>query len=468
MSLFDIIPGRFFSVLVSGNRELYAEALLLLYKMFKNDLNIRLDDYLSSLISLLDDKIYLPEADEDEKVNSLSTRDKARLIVDRFVKTGWIEKEFIDGSFIEIITPKSYAIQVMKLLSELENNDIHEYNSLVFATYSGLKQAENEHEAQMYEAVLSAKANTEQLEERLRMLYHGIRNFLHSIQDNNNVNLLLKNHFKEYKNLSDRIYHPIKTMDSIHRYSMPIKNILGSVLETESLVQSMCARAMTIKRYKDLEAAEQDIIKDIDYIIERYQAIGTIINEIDRKHSTYTKSSIEKIQYLMTADQTIKGKLVELLNAYSQADAGQRVVLGTMLEKKIRINRQEFIDGKSLYCKNIKNRRLDTPPMRVEQDKSFSETAMADMLQQMKKLYPKTRIKKYIDNLFTENRQVVGSAEIPLNNDEDFILFMLAVISANDREMDYNVELREGRIINNGYSIPELNITKKEAKESVE
>ena len=45
---------------------------------------------------------------------------------------------------------------------------------------------------------------------------------------------------------------------------------------------------------------------------------------------------------------------------------------------------------------------------------------------------------------------------------------MLAVISANDREMDYNVELREGRIINNGYSIPELNITKKEAKESVE
>lgn len=90
------------------------------------------------------------------------------------------------------------------------------------------------------------------------------------------------------------------------------------------------------------------------------------------------------------------------------------------------------------------------------------------MLQQMKKLYPKTRIKKYIDNLFTENRQVVGSAEIPLNNDEDFILLMLAVISANDREMDYNVELREGRIINNGYSIPELNITKKEAKESVE
>ena len=65
--------------------------------------------------------------------------------------------------------------------------------------------------------------------------------------------------------------------------------------------------------------------------------------------------------------------------------------------------------------------------MRVEQDKSFSETAMADMLQQMKKLYPKTRIKKYIDNLFTENRQVVGSAEIPLNNDG--ILFYLCWLS---------------------------------------
>ncbi len=75
---------------------------------------------------------------------------KARLIIGRFIKTGWVEKEFLDGSFIEIIIPQPYAIPVMKLLSELGTGDVQEYNSLVFATYSGLKQTQSDHTDQMY------------------------------------------------------------------------------------------------------------------------------------------------------------------------------------------------------------------------------------------------------------------------------------------------------------------------------
>ena len=175
MGLFDVVPSNFFTVLVSGNREVYADALRLLHQMFQYELNIRVDDYIASLISMLEDKAFVPEEDDEVTAGGLTLSGKARLILNRFVKTGWIDKEFLDGSFVEIITPINYAISAMKLLSELSQNTLREYNSLVFSTYSGLKQAKSEHESHMYEAILSARTNTERLEYELRTLYHGDR-----------------------------------------------------------------------------------------------------------------------------------------------------------------------------------------------------------------------------------------------------------------------------------------------------
>jgi hypothetical protein len=201
MKLFNIIPGNFFSILSSENREIYFDALMILHDMFKFELNIRVDDYLASLISILEDRTFALEEEDEAQEGGLTLSGKARLILNRFIKTGWIDKEFLDGSFIEIVTPRSYAIPVMRLLSELSDNALQEYNSLVFATFSGLKQAQSENESHMYEAVLSAKVNTEQLQYSLRTLCHGIRGYLRDIVEQNNVNSLLQNHFSEYKKI---------------------------------------------------------------------------------------------------------------------------------------------------------------------------------------------------------------------------------------------------------------------------
>ncbi len=462
MELFDRIPSNFFSVLVSGNKEIYVEALLLLHQMFKFELNIKVEDYISALIAVLEDKVYVLEAEDEVPENNLTQNTKARMILNRFIKTGWIDKEFLDGSFVEIITPRNYAISVMKLLSELQENTQQEYNSLVFSTYSSLKQAKSEHELQMYEAVLSAKANTEQLEYELRTLYHGIRSFLNVIQEQNDVNFLLKNHFEEFKKMSDRIYHPIKTMDSIYRYAVPIQSLLSDVLDDENLMHNMCERAMTIKKYADDSEAEREIISSIDYVMDAYQSVRDIINEIDRKHSTYTKRSIEKIQYLMTADQTIKGKLVALLKTYAASEEAERIMLGEMLEKNIQVNRQEFFDGKSLYHKSVRTRRMDIPPLEIEQANSFSDVAMSSMLEQMKSGYPIARVRAYVENLFPAGSVSIQSKDIVIQSDSDFILLILAVVRSKDIDMGYTVQLEDGKVEHNGYHIPNMTIRRKE------
>ena len=58
-----------------------------------------------------------------------------------------------------VIAPRDYADQVIRLLLELEKSETKEYNSLVFSTYSGLKQAYEEKSDHMYEALLTARRN---------------------------------------------------------------------------------------------------------------------------------------------------------------------------------------------------------------------------------------------------------------------------------------------------------------------
>jgi hypothetical protein len=169
MNLFQLIPANFFSLLASSNREIYFDALMLLNSFLKNELNIRVDDYIASLISLIEDRAYIVEAEDDEAdagedaAGGLSPSAKARLILARIVKTGWVDREYMDGAFIEIITPRDYSIKMMQVLDELRDEKVHEYNSLVFATYSGLKQAKTEDPREMFEALLGARRNTEQL-----------------------------------------------------------------------------------------------------------------------------------------------------------------------------------------------------------------------------------------------------------------------------------------------------------------
>jgi len=131
MKLFDVIPDNFFSILSSGNREIYFDALMILHDMFKFELNIRITDYISALTAILEDRAFALEEDDEAQEGSLTLSGKARLILNRLLKTGWVDREFLDGSFVEIVTPRSYAIPVMKLLSELGENTLHEYNSLV-------------------------------------------------------------------------------------------------------------------------------------------------------------------------------------------------------------------------------------------------------------------------------------------------------------------------------------------------
>ena len=461
MKVFEIIPADFFSVLVSPNREIYADALMKLYEMFQTEINIRLKSFLAELEILLEDREYiLEEGDEAADAEPSSLRGKARLIVRRFLKTGWIDREFLDGSFTEIIIPNSYAITVMRMLSELTAESVAEYDSLVFSTYSALNQAYTDSRDRMYEALLVAKSNTEKLDFKLRTFYYGIRSYQKVIRENTDVNLLLKNHFEAYKEALDRVYHPIKTMDSFSRYAGPIRGILTEVYYDDALLEEMTAKAMVAKEYQNKSEAREEIQTTIEKITDSYGAVSLLLDEIDIKHSSMTKQSIDKIRYVMSADQTIKGKLVDLLKAYSSADEEQAPQLLSMLEEGITVNRQEYMDAGSLYHKNIRSRRSDEPPQPVEEERDIEKELLSAVVGKLRSGYSDARVKAYMDSLFVNGKTEVTSEEIPVEDDTAYILTLLSVINAYKGNRGYHIQLLDGYVQKNVYRIPQFVLKK--------
>ncbi|MCL2066720.1 MAG: DUF5716 family protein [Treponema sp.] len=459
MNLFERIPENFFSILSSKNKELYVDALMLLHRSFQYELNIETSDFIAELIGLLDTRTYELEEDDEEIEGSPTLSIKARLVLNRFVITGWVDRETMDGSFTEVITPRDYAIQVMKLLHDLGDAQLREYNSLVFSTYSSLKEAYHNQQNQMYEAILNARSNTEKLTYELRTLYHGIRNYLRKIQGLDDVNLLLRDHFDEYKALTDQIYHPIKTMDSVHRYRTPIMEILSETLGNYEILDGMRKRAMAIRKYQSEDEAGREIINAINYIIDVYQSIGEIISEIDKKHSTYTKRSIDTIRYHLAADQTIGGKLALILKTYAGSSGAREEKILGLMEKGVSVNRQEFFDGHSLWHRNAKRLRLPVEPLATAADTGLPQ-ADAEKLGFLNNEYSMVKIMEFMDKLFGE-RDIITTDEIEIDNDNEFIKILLATIRAGERNSIFKVQFGTGRRETNGYKIPELNFSRK-------
>ena len=253
MKLFEKIPASFFSVLASPNRELYWTALVTLHHLLEYDLNIPVEDYCIALGDTLSDMELTAEdaLDEEEQRLIRQPNGKVRWIIHRLKRAGWLDTEYRDGTFEEVIAPRDYADQVIRLLLELEQSETKEYNSLVFSTYSGLKQAYEEKTDRMYEALLTARRNTTELLQDLKSLYHNIRYYHQIIGQAVDVNQLLHDYYDEYKGMLDRIYHPIKTMDSLPHYRQPILDILNALLVDDEIMERAVGRMVQLHPDED-------------------------------------------------------------------------------------------------------------------------------------------------------------------------------------------------------------------------
>ena len=449
--LFEKIPEHLFSVLASPNRDTYAKALFVIHDAFRHELVIHRESLTASLMDSLSADIEgadfsgdMTKEEQGEDLTSFSG--KAHFLIRKLHDCGWIDFEYERGSFEEVITVPDYSIRIIDVLYGLTVDVQKEYNSYVYATYAALKNADATPEYR-FQALESAYHNTENLIDELKTLYNNIRRYFQRMESEMDANALLDLHFQEYKKkIIDAVLYPLKTMDSVPRFRTPIQEILNDWSRDDRVLLQIVNSGIHARVFSDEEAGHEETMRMITWIIDEYDNLDGLLAAIDSRHTQYTVATMEKIRYELNVDNSARGKLAHILK-----NAGDPDVLHAMQEG-LRCYRHQYVANGSLYTNVKRTKRSEGKPLAASRANQNPE-AMKKFLERVRNQYPNRRIDQYILSLF-QGKDTFTTIDAPMKTQEEFILFLLGTIRANEKSAPYTVTIYDTYVMHEGCSLP--------------
>lgn len=439
MKFFEAVPGELFSPLASPNRTLYADALDVLYTAYRENLKIREDTLYSMLRSRLEqqlaDATFEGEDIDEEELRDISGR--ARFLIRKLCGKGWFEKERGDRP------ARGF--------------------SYVFGTYSALKVAdESESVYDKMAAIYSAYDNTSALINLLQMVYHNVKHYFQMQIDMQDVNQVLASHFNEFgQKVVEAYIRPLKIKDSVPKYRVPIQSVLRSWAEDDALLLAMANATLQDKRGDTVENCRSDLLRKIFWIDERYDNIEhDYLDEIDAQVRRYTRAATQKVENLTNRDQNVRGNLNVLLTALSRNRRAGDLV--DQIQPVFQLYEQSFLSEKSLWYRKRPGKRTKAAAVLIQETASDADAA-AQAAQLLRSEYGRAAIVAYVQG-WLGDADVCYSKDLNIKDDKSYIMSLLAVLTSGDSAAGHQIKELGGSFHENGYSIPQMQIRRKEKK----
>jgi hypothetical protein len=324
----------------------------------------------------------------------------------------------------------------------------------------------------MFRSLVSARKNADELELNVTLLHHSICVFGHQLTTVFDPNEVLRQHFDVFKNeVGDRVYHPMKTFDSLSLYSLPVIKILTRWRNTPRLLAKLVSQAKYDPEFAKQKSSEVSsrIAGMIQETIDIFSRLSDSFEEIDKVNAQYTKAVQKKVNYLASSDKSVKGKLDAIIleiakqldkkGVVSEADIdGVEIVRD--VASTISIYRQGFVNSESLTLPFKRTLRGDSDPLPLADPLDGLDDPDFDMLMQEQNRFSEEAVENFMLKNFG-NKRIITSQDIALNTGDDFILLILAVVRAEFGDMFYTIDKKSDQIRNGRFYLPCYTFTRK-------
>jgi len=462
MELFEVIPERFFSVLASPARAVYAHVLFLIYDLHKQELyGISRDAVMDAAAAYLETEaidietgaidvdLAAPETTNSvEALSALTPRDKAAAVLRRLQETGWLEVEQ-RTDYRQYVNLAEYAIRILDTLDRLRNREQTEYAGFVLATYLALTSEEAEHNPGL--AIGKAYDQTQQLVRELKSLYQNIKRYTERLQEQAEPREILAMHFDDYKlQVLDRSYHRLKTTDNVSRYRPRILERIDAWLAQPGWLASVAADEVRRGRQPAQEQAEAAIQEQLAFIRNSYDQMDRLLDEIDRRNAQYAKASLEQVRYLLQSNGNTEGWLVNILQflaaglraeEFSPEDAWPRDWDGLFALHSV-----QLMDTGSLYTPRTARRFHRPQPLAAPVIPAPAREAAKARVRQ--RLYAKLtwqRIDDYVASRMGSRREI-RAADLGVQTVDDFVRLIYVAAYGRSSRVRYTVDLQGPRV----------------------
>ncbi len=471
MEIFKIIPESFFNLLSGKNRSLYLETIFEVFKAYEQGSILGMDKQIAQqvIIDFLDIHPELFDKDQDEEENNEdfdstdNLRDTANRILRRLEECEWIDID-VTNDYIEILNFRDYSITIIEALKSItqdsfygfDDEEGHEFRGYIYTAYSLLQ---NEHGE--YAMVLDqVYRNTVAFVREIRKLDSRLKYYIRSIIENSEIKDLIHLLVNYKVELVDQAYYRLKTSDNINKYKLSIITTLEKYQQDPFVIETI-AREYLPKSKNNMDLAKVKVNKRIDDMIDIYNALDKIIDEIDEKNKVYVNSTIAKIKFLLNDDENVIGKLTSIL----KYTAKQMKVYKTdqalkTISPLFNMSTHQQISQNSLYTPRGAYSRSNAQFL-VENELNPSVQLQEAFYKEFETNYSEDVIKKYLGQFFAIQKTIKASELLHKDMTEASVLRLLYILVYAGEEMNYYINPLETAIEHEQFMMEDFEIVRR-------
>ena len=465
--IFEILGNDYFKALTGKYQNVFIDCLEIIHKSYRTELSYGVDKEI--LVSKLTDYFEQNSSDDiqfDECQDVFrDSRSKSNVFLRKLKGYGWIEYEFDNNGCGKIVMP-SHSVSIMQVLENITENNEMEYQSEVSAIYSLLTN-ENLLDRPYPQIIKPVYNRTLALFTELKKLNTSIRKYIDELTDGQSPEELMEHFFSYNDNIGSKSYHRMKTNDNVSRFRNTIESRLREILNDEVIMERAILGFQNIESENDRNEASNKTIEIISSVIGYFNSYDDIEKEIERKHSKYLRSAVNRAKLAFLNTNNMEGKLSTILRSLANAfeteeDHGIHDDVPDDYCRIFNMFPQSFISGESLKTIGISKKIDDVDE--VYTSHSFSEEDMKKRREVLKKKnehrFSRKNINAYVSLLLKEKPEISAS-DIEITSKRDLIRLIFICIYGRDKKSEFIVISKDNIISNRGFTFKDFTLKRR-------
>ena len=462
MNIFDEVDENLFRPLTGTNKRKYVDILALIwdkckrmpmYAIEKSTIFDMVEDYFYGL----DEQVELDlEEQEETDGNTLDARVIAGGFVRRLKDTGWlIEKE---GEYEEEskLTINYKVVPLLKSFQEIISPSIITYKGKLFKIYSMFEHISDQ--GSPYEGVLKeASEDFDNLNQALRSLAASIEEHINTLTQGKKPEEVLEFFEKYEEKIVVGSYHRFKTNDNLFYYRTSLYESLDRCEDV--LFDALVMDYMDTERVDKEEACVRikELIAKVRMDIEEMEVI---MRTIDDRHIIYRTRAVQRAQFLLLSDGSVKSKINNMLQYYaSQIETKEDLYEDddTVCYDVFQVFGQNFVDSSSLATPVKKKRSSPIELMAVidELDMNLVAEKNRKMLEYIKNALTSENVNAFAEDIL-QDKTAVSISGIFENNPDTLTKIIGLYTYSQTPEREYEIRLKDTYVECNGVRFKEF------------
>lgn len=341
-----------------------------------------------------------------------------------------------------------------------------EYQSEVSAIYSLLTN-ENLYDRPYPQIIKPVYDRTFALFTELKKLNTGIRKYIDELTEGQTPEELMEHFFSYNDNIGSKAYHRMKTNDNVSRFRNTIESRLRDILNDKAIMERAVIGYQNIEGENDRAEASDKVIGIITNVIGCFDSYDDIEKEIERKHSKYLKSAVNRAKLAFLNTNNIEGKISTILRCLSNAFAAEEEygIYDDVPDDYCRIFNmfpQSFISGESLKTIVISKKIDDVEEIFTPQTISEEEMLRkrAALKEKNEHCFSRKNITAFV-RIILKDREEVSASEIEVHTKRDMIRLIFICIYGKSKRSEYIVLPKENIISKEGFTFKDFQLKRR-------